>query len=186
MEKVATGRVGHLLAADANVTVLCPTDGLSAELSYRIAQNQISHIPRNYDRTRDLLEPSSLRSVESHALVMPDMVMTAIDSPPESTHIWKACKARKIPVNVADVPSECDFYFGSMYRDGPVQIMVSTNGNGPKMASIVRHKIEDALVDLPLGKATENLGKLRRKVREAVPGSNQASVRKRMKWYEQY
>ncbi|KAK9260462.1 hypothetical protein V1519DRAFT_405481 [Lipomyces tetrasporus] len=170
---VATGRVAHLLAADAVVTVICPSSGLSPELQYRVSRKQVSHIPRTFDIELDL------------RVSVPSMVLVAIDSPSTSTEIYTECKKLKIPVNVADVPGECDFYFGSMYRDGPLQIMVSTNGNGPKMASLVRRRIEDELKEEPFGLAIEQLGELRRRVREKVPGSGKGDIRKRMRWVSQ-
>jgi precorrin-2 dehydrogenase/sirohydrochlorin ferrochelatase len=107
------------------------------------------------------------------------MVLCAIDDPEASTQVWKLCKERRIPANIADVPPECDFYFGSMHRDGPLQIMVSTNGNGPKLANIVRQKIASTLPQ-NTGAAIENVGFLRKKLREVAPDTQEGP--KRMKW----
>lgn len=107
------------------------------------------------------------------------MVLVAVDDPEASTRIWKLCKERRIPANIADVPPECDFYFGSVHRDGPLQIMVSTNGNGPKMASIVRKKIAASLPS-GMGRAIENVGILRAKLRETAPEAKEGQ--KRMRW----
>lgn len=107
------------------------------------------------------------------------MVLTAIDDPEASSTIWKLCKARRIAANIADVPPECDFYFGSVHRDGPLQIMVSTNGNGPKMANIVRRRIA---ANLPpnMGSAIAKVGALRKKLRMTAPDESEGP--KRMKW----
>lgn len=105
--------------------------------------------------------------------------MTAIDSPEDSTTIWKLCKERKIAANIADVPPECDFYFGSVHRDGPLQIMVSTNGNGPKLASMVRKQIAAGLPK-DIGAAVQQVGTLRKKLRKIAPGSEEGP--KRMSW----
>ncbi|KAK9448984.1 putative NAD(P)-binding-domain-containing protein [Limtongia smithiae] len=172
---VATGRVAHLLAADAIVTVICPPEGLSHTLQTRLARGEITHIPRVFDHEHDL----------SSAEMQPCMVLTAIDDASVSTSIAQACRALKIPVNVADVPPLCDFYFGSMYRDGPLQVMVSTNGNGPRMAALVRKRIESSLSEEPFGAAIERLGELRRRVREAWPGQDKDRVRARMSWVSQ-
>lgn len=107
------------------------------------------------------------------------MVLCAIDDPEASTQVWKLCKERRIAANIADVPPECDFYFGSIHRDGPLQIMVSTNGNGPKMANLVRKRIAAALPS-NMGAAIQNVGKLRKKLREVAPNTNEGP--KRMKW----
>lgn len=82
-------------------------------------------------------------------------------------------------MNIADVPAECDFFFGSVHRDGPLQVMVSTNGNGPKMASIVRKQIAEALPERT-GEAVEKVGTLRRKLREVAPDAAEGA--KRMRW----
>ena len=144
--------------------MISPRDGLNAEVAHRIEKNQVTYHDRKF-------EPSDLDNV--------DMVLTAIDDPDASTMIWKLSKERRIPTNVADVPPECDFYFGSVHRDGPLQIMVSTNGNGPKIASIVRKKIAR---DLPpnLGEAIAKVGKLRGKLRKMAPEPEQSP--KRMQW----
>ncbi|KAJ5559400.1 hypothetical protein N7513_001799 [Penicillium frequentans] len=148
--EVAAGRILHALNADARVTVVCP--------------KQVTHVDRNF-------EPSDLDDV--------DIVMCAIDDPEASTQVWKLCKEKRIPSNIADVSPECDFYFGSMHRDGPLQIMVSTNGNGPKLASIVRKKIA-ATLPSNMRAAITNVGKLRKKLRDVAPKQEEGP--KRMKW----
>lgn len=82
-------------------------------------------------------------------------------------------------MNVADVPPECDFYFGSVHRDGPLQIMVSTNGNGPKLANIVRRQIA-ATLPANLGEAVVKVGALRKRLRGIAPAP--AEGPKRMDW----
>jgi precorrin-2 dehydrogenase/sirohydrochlorin ferrochelatase len=120
-----------------------------------------------------VFEPSDLDDPEI------TMVLTAIDDPEASSRIWKLCKEKRIAANIADVPPECDFYFGSVHRDGPLQIMVSTNGNGPKMANIVRRKIASSLPP-NMGDAIKKVGQLRRKLREVAPETEAGP--KRMKW----
>lgn len=144
--------------------MVCPAAGLNEEVAFRVTGKQVTHVDRNF-------EPSDLDNV--------DMVLCAIDDPEASTQVWKLCKERRIIANIADVPPECDFYFGSVHRDGPLQVMVSTNGNGPKLASIVRKKIAETL-PANMGAAIENVGKLRKKLREVAPNPDQGS--KRMKW----
>lgn len=77
------------------------------------------------------------------------------------------------------MPPECDFYFGSVHRDGPLQIMVSTNGNGPKIANLVRRRIAESLPE-NVGAAIKKVGELRRKLRKVAPGPEQGP--KRMQW----
>ena len=164
MEKVAAGRILNVLNADAKVTVVSPRSGLNPEVAYRIDKGQVVY----HDR---VFEPSDLDGV--------DMVLTAIDDPEASTAIWKLCKERKVAANIADVPPECDFYFGSVHRDGPLQIMVSTNGNGPKLASNVRKQIAASLPE-NIGAAVQKVGMLRKKLRKVAPDPSEGP--KRMAW----
>jgi precorrin-2 dehydrogenase/sirohydrochlorin ferrochelatase len=107
------------------------------------------------------------------------MVLTAIDDPAASSAIYTLCHRLKVPVNVADVPPECDFYFGSVHRDGPLQVMVSTNGNGPKLANIVRRQIAHMLPE-SWGEAITKVGQLRKRLRRVAPDVGDGQ--KRMEW----
>lgn len=109
------------------------------------------------------------------------MVLTAIDDPEASTRIWKYCKKMKVPANIADVPPECDFYFGSVHRDGPLQIMVSTNGNGPRLAAAIRRQIGEMLPQ-GTGDSITKVGQLRRKLRRIAPGKGTEDISRRMAW----
>jgi precorrin-2 dehydrogenase / sirohydrochlorin ferrochelatase len=164
--QVAAGRILNVLNADAKVNVVSPKEGLNSEVAHRVEKNQVTHVDRKF-------QPQDLDGA--------DMVLTAVDDPDASTQIWKLCKERKIPANIADVPPECDFYFGSVHRDGPLQIMVSTNGNGPKLASIVRKQIAASLPS-NTGAAIQKVGSLRRKLRKVAPSIEEGP--KRMSWYE--
>jgi precorrin-2 dehydrogenase / sirohydrochlorin ferrochelatase len=171
--QVAVGRLTNLLQADALVTIIAPSDSMHPEILYRISEDEtaktrITWVDRKYAGASDLMGDTA-------------MVLTAINDHEESLRIWGDAKAAKIPVNVADVPPNCDFYFGSLVRRGPLQIMISTNGRGPKLASLVKDKIEGALPD-HIGAAIENTGKLRVRLRERVPGVGGELGQRRMKW----
>ncbi|KFZ05204.1 hypothetical protein V501_08558 [Pseudogymnoascus sp. VKM F-4519 (FW-2642)] len=162
--EVAAGRILNVLNADAKVTVVSPRSGLNKEVAYRIEQGQVDYVDRKF-------EPSDLDDV--------DMVLTAVDDPEASTQIWKLCKERRIPANIADVPLECDFYFGSTHRDGPLQVMVSTNGKGPRYANIMRRSIASNL-PTNAGGGIEKVGKLREMLRKIAPRPEEGP--KRMSW----
>lgn len=159
----------NLLNADAKVRVVCPRDGLNQEVAYRIEEGQVQHVDR-------VFLPIDLEPEKNVA-----MVLTAIDDPDASTRIWKYCKKIKVPANIADVPPECDFYFGSVHRDGPLQIMVSTNGNGPRLAAAIRKQIGEML-PAGTGDSIKKVGHLRRKLRRVAPGKTMADINKRMGW----
>ncbi|KAL2120260.1 hypothetical protein VTJ04DRAFT_4286 [Mycothermus thermophilus] len=162
--EVAAGRILHCLNADANVTVVSPAARLNPEVAYRVSQGQVTHVDRNF-------EPADLDGA--------DMVLVAVDDPDASTAIWTLCKQRRIPVNVADVIPECDFFFGSVHRDGPLQVMVSTNGKGPRLASVIRRFIARQLPP-NAGGAIERVGELRTRLRQIAPRPEDAP--RRMAW----
>ena len=56
-----------------------------------------------------------------------------------------AARARGIPLNVVDVPEECDFYTPSIVDRAPLTIAISTEGDAPVLARLVRAKIEAML-----------------------------------------
>lgn len=172
---VASGRIGHVLGAGAHITLVSPSSGLhpltlqylsSSSSSSSASDERITY----HDRT---FEPSDLDDA--------DMVLTAIDDVEVSRSIGEQCRARKIPVNVADDPPFCDFYFGSQIRRGPLQIMISTNGQGPKLANIIRRKIEESIPD-GAGDAIIKVGKLRERLRERAPGVGGELGKRRMRW----
>eukprot|EP00128_Syssomonas_multiformis_P000655 Colp12_sorted_trinity150504_noHs@15907 len=166
--KVAAGRVVNVLEADAIVTVVTPAEGLIEELQVRIKRGEVKWINRLF-KTEDLDDK--------------DMVLSAIDDPIISREIGELCRARNIPVNVADVPPYCDFWFMSTHRDRCLQVAVSSNGNGPKLANIIRRHIAD---NLPknCGRAIDRVGVLRQAVRKIDPSS--LSVSRRMTWLSRF
>jgi precorrin-2 dehydrogenase / sirohydrochlorin ferrochelatase len=167
--QVAAGRIVNLLNADARITVVCPRDGLNEEVAYRVEQGQVQHLDR-------VFLPIDLEPDKNVA-----MMLTAIDDPEASTRIWNYCKKLRIPANIADVPPECDFYFGSIHRDGPLQIMVSTNGNGPRLAAVIRKQIAQMLPE-GTGNSIQKVGQLRRRLRRLAPGKGVKDISKRMEW----
>ncbi|SNX81783.1 related to siroheme synthase [Melanopsichium pennsylvanicum] len=167
---VAAGRLVNVLDADAIVTVVCPQSGLCSEMAYRINTQKVvhQHIDTEFD-------PSTHFSMLDQFA----MVLTAIDDVNLSKQICYRCRDLRIPVNVADVPPECDFYFGSLIRNGPLQVMVSTGGQGPKIASQTRQKIQ-AAIPKNVGQAISNVGKLRGMLRKKVPEVEMGA--RRMRW----
>ena len=164
--QVASSRIQHVLDAGARVTVISPAEGLNERTKTLIDNNHIVFHDRTFIST-------DLDDV--------DMVLTAIDDVELSRQIGASCRARRTPVNVADDPSYCDFYFGSQIRQGPLQIMVSTNGKGPKLANIIRKRIEES-IPKGAGEAIEKVGLLREKLKERALGVGGDVSKRRMEW----
>ncbi|KAI9245453.1 tetrapyrrole methylase [Sporodiniella umbellata] len=164
---VAAQRIVSLRTADAHIVLVSPSEGISKEVRYRIDHGEVEWIDRKF---------------EDKDLEGTVMCLTAMDDHEESMRIGQLCREKQIPVNVADVPPMCDFYFMSQHRDGPLQLAVSTNGQGPKLANMIR---VTAAASLPpnMGTVIECMGRLRAKVKEWEPSMKNAG--KRMTWVTQ-
>ncbi|KAL1762258.1 putative NAD(P)-binding-domain-containing protein [Schizophyllum commune] len=167
--EVASQRIDSLLPTDANITVLSPAKGVCARTQQLVDAHP--HRVTHYDRR--FTGPAELHRM--------DMVLTAIDDVSKSREIVELCRKARIPVNAADIPDLCNFYFGAQVRDGPLQIMISTNGNGPKLAALIKERIRDSLTGCE-GVAIEKVGQLRAMLRERAPGVGGGLGRRRMKW----
>ncbi len=97
-------------------------------------------------------------------------------------------RLRGVPLNVVDVPAECDFYTPSIVDRAPLTVAISTEGDAPVLARLVRAQIE-AMLSPRLGriaslagglrKAAENLiadGAARRRFYEALVTSPQVEA----------
>jgi uroporphyrin-III C-methyltransferase/precorrin-2 dehydrogenase/sirohydrochlorin ferrochelatase len=69
--------------------------------------------------------------------------------------------ARAIPLNVVDVPADCDFYTPSIVDRAPLTVAISTEGDAPVLARLVRARIE-ALLSPRLGRIASLAGGLRK------------------------
>lgn len=76
-----------------------------------------------------------------------DVVFAATDDPALHRRIVAAAHARRLLVNVADMPTLCDFYLSSVVQKGALKVAVSTNGQSPTVAKRLRAVLEAALPD---------------------------------------
>ena len=72
-----------------------------------------------------------------------------------------------IPLNVVDVPAECDFYTPSIVERAPLTVAISTEGDAPVLARLVRAQIE-ALLSPGIGKIASLAGGLRHEVESLI------------------
>lgn len=77
------------------------------------------------------------------------------------------CHENGIPVNVADAPEECSFFFPAVVKKGDISIGINTGGKSPSVSSQVRRDIEEAVPDY-YGDIAEQLGHLREYVKSHV------------------
>lgn len=74
-----------------------------------------------------------------------DLVILATNS--DSCNLWirSLARERNILINVADKPTLCDFYLGSIVTRGPLKVGISTNGQSPTFAKRFRQLLEETL-----------------------------------------
>nr|WP_246028622.1 siroheme synthase CysG [Maritalea mobilis] len=100
------------------------------------------------------------------------------DEGPDADLAKEAARAHGIPLNVVDKPDECDFYTPAIVDRAPLSVAISSEGEAPVMARLVRAKIE-ALLPLSLGKIVKFTGGLREKVEQTIHSGDQ-----RRKFYQ--
>lgn len=171
--EIASQRLGFLLEAGAHVTIVAPAP-LHPLIQHRLETNgdQITWHDRQYAQNPDK---------DACKVAAYDMVFTAIDDAVLSRTICEKSRKARTPVNVADVPPECDFYFGAQVRRGPLQVMISTSGAGPKVSVMVRDLIRGVIPPNIVG-VINGVGALRRELRERAPGVGGEISKKRMRW----
>jgi uroporphyrin-III C-methyltransferase/precorrin-2 dehydrogenase/sirohydrochlorin ferrochelatase len=77
-------------------------------------------------------------------------------------------RRRGIPLNVVDVPAECDFYTPSIVDRAPLTVAISSEGDAPVLARLVRARIE-AILSPGVGKIAKLAGQLRGRVEAMIP-----------------
>ena len=92
------------------------------------------------------------------------------DDGPNGAAAKAAARAAGIPLNVVDVPDECDFYTPSIIDRAPLTIAISTEGDAPVLARLVRARIE-AVLSPQLGRLAALAGAMRERVMALIPGN---------------
>jgi len=74
-----------------------------------------------------------------------DLAIVAVNDKAVSLAIRQAAKEKKLLVNVADTPEQCDFYLSSIVQKGNLKIAISTNGLSPTAAKRIKDVLNQAL-----------------------------------------
>ncbi|MGN6099742.1 MAG: siroheme synthase CysG [Devosia sp.] len=107
------------------------------------------------------------RGFEDSDLEGAALLFVAEDGPDGQAAI-AAARARGIPVNVVDVPEECDFYTPSIIERAPLTVAIATEGEAPVLARLVRARIE-AMLAPELGLLARLAGRMRLSVMRLLP-----------------
>ncbi|RYP41991.1 hypothetical protein DL767_000622 [Monosporascus sp. MG133] len=158
---LAAARCAQSLGAGAKPVLIAPE---TAELHYalrrRVDDGEVRWVKKQFEDA-DLFALGR----EDVDRVVDAVFVTSGPRDPLSTHISALCRRNRIPVNVVDAPELCTFTLLSTHTDGPLQVGVTTNGRGCKLASRIRREIASSLPP-NLGSACLRLGEVRRKIHE--------------------
>ncbi|KAH7911629.1 uroporphyrin-III C-methyltransferase [Hygrophoropsis aurantiaca] len=163
---LAASRAFAALEADSQVIILVKggQSSLCNELLWRARQNQITVI--NWDTlptTSSKAEvDADVDSLDAYLTRTPGITLVCVTDTVSGTHrrtrasaagIYRTCRRHNIPVNVTDMPEYCDFSFMASQRfvdhtsgtRTPLQVGVTTNGQGCRLASRIKREIVAAL-----------------------------------------
>ncbi|HEY7495525.1 MAG TPA: bifunctional precorrin-2 dehydrogenase/sirohydrochlorin ferrochelatase [Candidatus Tectomicrobia bacterium] len=118
-------KVKGLLDCDAAVTVI--SAGVTEQLRVWAEAGAITWVPRPY-QTGDLRDAY--------------LVIATGHDPQTNTRIWQEAQAAGVLVNMTDDPAHSTFIAGSVVRQGPLTIAISTSGQAPALAVRLRQRLE--------------------------------------------
>lgn len=167
---LAGARTSQSLAAGATPILIAPeTSTLHYGLQKHVESGALTWLQRDFQDT-DLQTLG--RPVVDNVV---DAVFVTCGNSELRTHISALCRRLRVPVNVADSSTLSTFSLLSTHIDGPLQIGVTTNGQGCKLAGRIRREVAAGL-PAGLGEACGRLGAARRRVQEEDRAATVAAV----------
>ncbi len=113
------------------------------------------------------------REFQATDVTIADLVVAATNFKDINLAVHSAAKAARRLTNIADTPSLCDFYLGSIVTRGPLKIAISTNGQSPTFAKRFRQFLEAELPDFETTNLLDDL----KVFRDRLTGDFKAKVR---------
>lgn len=121
---IGAGRVGRRKLADL----------LKVGAKVRVVE------PHPDDEIRDLARQGVIRlekELSESFLDLKPVIFVAADDPGVGSRLSALAKARGLLINVADKPSECDFYMPAVADLSPLRLAVTTDGASPALAALI-------------------------------------------------
>ncbi|MGP3789823.1 siroheme synthase CysG [Pseudomonas sp. B392_1p] len=103
------------------------------------------------------------------------LVIAATDDEPLNAHISQQAQARGIPVNVVDAPALCSVIFPAIVDRSPLIVAVSSGGDAPVLARLIRARIE-TWIPSSYGQLAGLAKKFRARVKALLPDVQQRRV----------
>ena len=102
----------------------------------------------------------------------PFLIIAATDDRKVNEEVARLAMERHIPINVVDDEPLCSFTFPAVIRDRDVVVSVSSGGKSPL---VTQHVKKQLLAAMPphIGEINDEMGELRKRIRETVPGQKE-------------
>lgn len=107
------------------------------------------------------------RSVEADDFANAALAFIA-DHGPDGARALDLARAAGVPVNEVDVPENCDFFTPALVERAPLSIAISSEGDAPVLARLVRARIE-AMLSPRLGAVARLAGAMRETAARLLP-----------------
>ncbi|WP_341782646.1 siroheme synthase CysG [Pseudomonas putida] len=113
-----------------------------------------------------------VRGYQAADLVSCRLVIAATDDPGLNAQVSADAQALSLPVNVVDAPALCTVIFPAIVDRSPLVIAVSSGGDAPVLARLIRAKLE-AWIPSAYGELAGLAARFRHKVKSLYPDVNQ-------------
>ena len=146
-EETASRKAALLLQCGAVVKAVAPE--LCEAFAQLAEQSRLVHVKESFNS--DMLDGV-------------DLVIAATENDALNKQISEAAKQRHLPVNVVDCPELCTFIIPSIIDRSPMTIAISTGGDSPVLARLLRARLE-TLIPAAYGRLALLAGSFRDKVK---------------------
>ena len=113
-----------------------------------------------------------VRGYQAADLVGCRLVIAATDDPGLNAQVSADAQSLNLPVNVVDAPALCTVIFPAIVDRSPLVIAVSSGGDAPVLARLIRAKLE-AWIPSAYGELAGLAARFRHKVKSLYPDVNQ-------------
>uniref|UniRef100_A0A1D1Y910 Sulfite reductase [NADPH] flavoprotein component n=1 Tax=Anthurium amnicola TaxID=1678845 RepID=A0A1D1Y910_9ARAE len=136
--QIAANRIEFALdARPISVTLIYPRNQISCQrILELVVNNTITYHDKEFNKS----------DLESKRF---DLILTALDDVDLSEKIASVSRDYRIPINVAEIPSLCDFLFMPTFRNGHLQVAISTaiSSTTQHIAHKLRQHVIESLPD---------------------------------------
>jgi len=147
---VALRKMRLMISAGAQLTVVAPElcDDVLSEFG-----DMITHLARPF-------QDSDIAGYR--------LITAATNDPKVNQRVSELAQAANTPVNVVDQPELCSFITPSIVDRSPVLIAISTGGDAPVLARMLRAKLE-AFIPSSYGELAATMGRYRTALKRVLP-----------------